>query len=928
MPTKEKKAKLHSLASYKIGAGGGTITDEQLSKINKLKKNGPNTEMTRDDIHVRSMIIMGEEPTSHMSIHPERILNGKKVLILSQLQKGLPGAGMLEGHNFDTTPWGRIFDATIIDSLKGYDGKVVKLWFYFLKNDKGNDIAKEIDSGIRAEGSISYTYEKPLCSICHGKIGYSWEMEARDKRCTDHRIGNTYDVAGGEQVCYWYPSKITSVLEVSSVFAGAYPKTKTDYAKASEDFIEGFELTSKLIGEHSLDSKSSFDNPQDSPEESNSNNPQNENGENENEESNKTVEPETEPETEGDPGSESSNSESGDEQESGTPEGSESNSDNVETDPETPTEENSETPSENSITTKLSVCRDCNYTSKYEEYKECPDCGLLCETYSAGVDFSEAVESFNFQNSDDIKPVFACLTEDCNNSIFDSSDLKDLPSGVYAIEPNFKGSWCKISKTSNSVTIIDENDKDLTKSLSDIVDAIKIVDVESFSITGFLCGYKDKVRANYSSVVADLESEETSLLYVMRVNDIVFEGEDSLKNLSYSERLSKLEETIKPSDFIKPVKHSIVEHEKGSNEIVRLSEENRTKDGVIVRLASYAYNEEWTKYTYEWDRLRPQTLKVCVDEVFEDEDGKKSYSCSIGETSIGKTNKTEISANTGEFIEVEIDHVVKNDGAIEWFKPEVLKIVSDSDLLSTLDKYTVKNSNYGIVTLEQVKTLLSELNFKDEVFACEDIVKNCFVQELISFVSKNEEDQSSIKESLKDTGIEIKFCEESELTIKLNSEQEEPESNSNKYVIHTYKNSDGVIVNDIVFGLDDSKTECFSFNGKVGDSKQQACYKFESQKGEDNFNAETFKIESSGNYEVIVAENNFKELKLDGDLNGRYFLLESNHKEFFSNRDSNIPASSNAFYFFKSSNQEDECDLKPTIKYSVINEVVTFIINE
>lgn len=249
----KKPVLVNLLTSLKVNKGdNGGVTDEQIKKINSMKFNGPKKTLSKDDVYVRSMIIMGEEPTTKMSIHPEGVLNGKTIKIQSQLSKDLPGAPMLIGHNFDTAPWGRIFDSQVLKGDDGYDGNVVKIWYYFLKNSEGKVIADKIDSGIYSEGSISYNFSKPLCSICHGRIGYSW-YEDKGRRCTEHQIGEKYIVDGVEQTCYYYPSKITKVLEVSFVFRGAYEKTQANYVeKFSDDVKLGLDAMEQLLSEQSI----------------------------------------------------------------------------------------------------------------------------------------------------------------------------------------------------------------------------------------------------------------------------------------------------------------------------------------------------------------------------------------------------------------------------------------------------------------------------------------------------------------------------------------------------------------------------------------------------------------------------------------------------------------------------------------------------
>lgn len=202
------------------------VSDEDLAAINSLKVNGPLRTLKKEDVRVRAMYILGEEPTSKMSIHPEGELNGKKLGILSEISRKTPGAPMMEGHRFDKIGWGRIFRSSVERGVAGYKGAVQKIQYFFLRGfERYEQIAKEIDAGIRAEGSISYWFREARCSICHKPIA-TWSLfGSTNGRCTIHRIGQKDPETG--QVCYWYPVGMQMVGEVSHVFRGAYRKTKS-----------------------------------------------------------------------------------------------------------------------------------------------------------------------------------------------------------------------------------------------------------------------------------------------------------------------------------------------------------------------------------------------------------------------------------------------------------------------------------------------------------------------------------------------------------------------------------------------------------------------------------------------------------------------------------------------------------------------------
>lgn len=204
--------------------GKNDVTDADIEKINGMTKNGPLKPLKKEEIFTRRMYILGEEPTSKLSIHPEgkKCANGETVNILSEIAETLVGCPMMEGHRLDKRPWGRIYDVQMLGDVAGYKGKVILVSYYFLLADGGERRAARIDGGIDAEGSVQYRFKTAHCSICDKEMMISsfLGMTLKRMKCR-HEIGKVYDGV----TCYWYPKGMMS-MEVSMVFAGAYPKTK------------------------------------------------------------------------------------------------------------------------------------------------------------------------------------------------------------------------------------------------------------------------------------------------------------------------------------------------------------------------------------------------------------------------------------------------------------------------------------------------------------------------------------------------------------------------------------------------------------------------------------------------------------------------------------------------------------------------------
>lgn len=232
----------------KVDLQNGEPTADELKKINKLNANGPIRKLNAEDVLVRKIGILGTEPTTKLSIHPEGKLNGKTIKNLTTLKKLLPGTPMMEGHRKDKIPWGRVFDATI-EEAPGYEGGLLVAHYYFVNDQEGQKRLKNIDAGIYAEGSISYWFHKARCSICHEEMMGSGLFSL--PRCK-HQPGEKDEKTG--QIAYWYPDEIERCAEISHVYRGAYGKTKTMLAAGggmevgySEDEIQAAQKLEQLL---------------------------------------------------------------------------------------------------------------------------------------------------------------------------------------------------------------------------------------------------------------------------------------------------------------------------------------------------------------------------------------------------------------------------------------------------------------------------------------------------------------------------------------------------------------------------------------------------------------------------------------------------------------------------------------------------------
>jgi hypothetical protein len=162
--------------------------------------NPPLMPLTAEDIHIRRCRLAGDAVDSQFGCFRNHDL--PRLLELTH------GAPALVGHNRLSLPVARFFGGSV-EEHQGHHYIVPK--FYWPKaHSQAEDFRLLLDSGLIAEASISFTFDKPACSIC-----------GKDIRECDHEPGTMY----GLKLCYYYYDGIDRVLEGSFVYRGAQPGT-------------------------------------------------------------------------------------------------------------------------------------------------------------------------------------------------------------------------------------------------------------------------------------------------------------------------------------------------------------------------------------------------------------------------------------------------------------------------------------------------------------------------------------------------------------------------------------------------------------------------------------------------------------------------------------------------------------------------------
>ncbi len=205
--------------------------DVAIEKIKKLR-HAPLRDFGPDDVYVRRMWLTGDKLNSRFGQFRTRDLPHVAALSID--------APVMVGHQIETMPIGRIFDAKLEEYA---DGTFVVTSFYWPRaTAMGESLVSAIDFGLAGEASISFIFEKTTCGVCGGDM--------RDYQTCKHYPGETDEKTG--KMGFYYYDGIQSIYEGSIVARGAHPDTKFGFmgalSQAREDVYS--ELMNKPKRKH------------------------------------------------------------------------------------------------------------------------------------------------------------------------------------------------------------------------------------------------------------------------------------------------------------------------------------------------------------------------------------------------------------------------------------------------------------------------------------------------------------------------------------------------------------------------------------------------------------------------------------------------------------------------------------------------------
>lgn len=174
-----------------------------------------------EDVHVRRMFAVHDAVDSFWSRLP-----GAEVGQFAARAADGKGAPVIEGHRDEMAPIARVFRGERVKRDVVQRGMVEgvgdNLWaavdFYWPRGrSDAEDLALDVDSGVRSEVSGRWRFKNPECSVCRA-----------DMRECEHMPGEMYEAKRA-----WYDMReVTMVREVSFVFRGGQLGTSLDLARS------------------------------------------------------------------------------------------------------------------------------------------------------------------------------------------------------------------------------------------------------------------------------------------------------------------------------------------------------------------------------------------------------------------------------------------------------------------------------------------------------------------------------------------------------------------------------------------------------------------------------------------------------------------------------------------------------------------------
>ena len=182
--------------------GRNKVSAEELAAINRYSLK----ELKAEDVFTFSVILCDSLVDRAYEHFTEKALSDMAALYV--------GRTVIKDHRRTAdNQIARIYETAVIDGDDGY--KALRAKAYMVRTASNADLIREIEAGIKKEGSVSFMPEKYVCDIC-----------GRDnmKEMCRHWPGMSYVVGGAEKLCTFSLDGVKDAYEFSLVAVPAQPK--------------------------------------------------------------------------------------------------------------------------------------------------------------------------------------------------------------------------------------------------------------------------------------------------------------------------------------------------------------------------------------------------------------------------------------------------------------------------------------------------------------------------------------------------------------------------------------------------------------------------------------------------------------------------------------------------------------------------------
>lgn len=178
------------------------VTERDLALINKYALK----ELKAEDVFTFSVVLCDNRLDRDYDWFTDKSLEDMRKLFL--------GRTVIKDHRRSAdNQIARIYDTEIV-APDGGSYKQLRAKVYMVRLDSNADLIREIEAGIKKEGSVGFALEHYFCGICGTDNTKSW--------CS-HWPGFTYKTAEGEKLCTFSMDGVKDAYEFSLVAVPAQP---------------------------------------------------------------------------------------------------------------------------------------------------------------------------------------------------------------------------------------------------------------------------------------------------------------------------------------------------------------------------------------------------------------------------------------------------------------------------------------------------------------------------------------------------------------------------------------------------------------------------------------------------------------------------------------------------------------------------------